>query len=90
MEKITFDQFNETYEVRRNQIKQVSLYENHMFDQDEEECDYLENHDQNRIWTILVQKEGKVLSPGLHYHDVLGYFICKNIWQPKQNNFILI
>lgn len=90
MEKISFDKFDEIYQVKRNPLKQISPYENCMLDQDEDECDYLEVQNQNKVWTVLVQREGKILSPGLHYHDVLGYFVCKNMWQPKQNSFILL
>lgn len=92
MNQISFDEFYETYKVRRNPIQLMSQYNNTMLDSDEEELECIEEENPKNVWTLVENKEGNfILTPGIVYkHSVIGYFICNKVWDNNKENFILI
>lgn len=89
MESINFEQFCEKYKIRRNPIKQLSPYDNTMLDMDDEELDYLESHNEKKVWSLVEHDRKIVLKPGLYYKDVIGYFVSENEWQDKERMYLI-
>lgn len=92
MNKISFDEFYEKYNVRRNPIHSISNYQNTMLDFDDEEVDYIEEEISNpkHVWTLTEDKEGLILNPGVIYtNKVMGFFICKQKWNKIEEVYIL-
>lgn len=91
MKNITFDEFYNTYGVKRNEIYPISMYENTMIDLDEEGLEELQDEDPKNIWTLTdTKEEGLVLQPGLMYKgDIIGYFICDKKWNKTDEVYSL-
>ncbi len=81
MDKLTFEEFSEDYELERNPINAHSPYCNTLIDYGEEELDYLHDITREKIWTLVDNgKKNLIISPGLQYKNVIGYFITKRPW----------
>lgn len=90
MNKIKFDDFSEMYKVRRNPISFISAYENTLVEFDDEGEELFDETDSKVIWTLVEGDDGLVVKPGREYKNVIGYFICKNKWNEKQESYILL
>lgn len=80
MEKITFQEFSNIYQVKRNPVEHVSPYGNTMLDFGEAELNFLEEYTREKIWSLLDNDRDLVIYPGLQYKNVIGYFITKKAW----------
>lgn len=91
MKEITIADFSDKFKLKRNPIKQVSPFENQMLDFDEDELDYLEERDNEKIWSVREGGgNGLILTPGLHYGGgAIGFFICDKKWNKDQEEFLI-
>lgn len=81
MDKLTFEEFSEYYQVKRNPINANSPYANTMLDYGDEELNYLGEIDRDNIWSLIDgNKNNLILSAGLQYKNVIGFFITKRPW----------
>lgn len=80
MEKITFDEFYNKYNLRRNTIEHIAPYENTMFDFGDKELDYLQEQSNNYVWSLRDKNNNLVITSGLYVSDSIGYFVSKKPW----------
>lgn len=82
MDKLTFDEFDEYYEVKRNPITHSSPYNNTLLDFGDEELDFLNDKiDRENVWSLMDNdRKHLVIAPGLQYKNVIGYFVTKKPW----------
>lgn len=80
MDKITFDDFYNQFKLKRNTIEHTSPYENTMYDFGEKELEYLEEQDQDHIWSLRDDGRHLTIVSGLYLKDTIGYFVSSKPW----------
>lgn len=81
--KITFEEFSKIYDIRRHPLNWVSPYENTMLDYTNEEIDYVSELPEETVWSLVEGKKNFILSSGLSYKNVIGFFIGRKPWLEK-------
>ncbi len=90
MKKITFDKFYSQYGLKRNPIELSSPYENTMLDFGDNELDYIESQPLTRVWTLIEDENMFRITPGIHYNQVVGYFVSNRPWISEKQEYVLI
>lgn len=80
MDKITFDDFYNQFKIKRNTIQHTSPYENTMYDFGEDELEYLEDQEQNHVWSLIDNGKDLLIVSGLRLKDSIGYFVSNRPW----------
>ncbi len=84
MDKLTFEEFSEYYQVRRNPVVYNSPYESRLIGSTVEEMNYINNNvNRENVWTLIDNDINLIMSPGIHYQNIKGYFITN---RPKVSN----
>jgi hypothetical protein len=91
MNQISFDEFYDTYDVKRNPLSLEAMYNNTMIDFDDDGIDEIEEHDPKNVWTLRDYKEGLILETGITYgSNIIGYFISGKKWVDMNLKYSLI
>lgn len=82
---MTYDEWFATYQPRANFIDPNAPFDGFMWEIDGHEFDQVDVAPPENVWTIMDTDEGLVLTPGRHFVDRFGYFICEFPFIPTED-----
>jgi len=75
------DDFEERYELLKNNLDKSAPYEGAWFETYGEEEIFVRNANPNKVWTIVEGDESLWVIAGFHFVNRLGYLITKSPWK---------
>lgn len=77
MEQDRFEFFLEAYDPQGNHITKDTPFDGCMFGTSGEDLEYVRQQGNQYIWTLMECDGEWLLSPGYHWINRYGYFVCK-------------
>lgn len=75
---LSFDEFDEQYEIEDNPFDEDSQM---LTLEDDDEEEYLDSKDENHIWTVIYDDDETYIVPGIRVVNKVGFYITNKPWQ---------
>ncbi|MDD5141017.1 MAG: hypothetical protein PHY43_12250 [Verrucomicrobiales bacterium] len=82
------DEFEERYELLKNNFDKSAPYEGAWFETYGEEELFVRSANPKQIWTIVDSDEGLWLIAGFHIVNRLGYLITQTPWKSENEIYL--